>query len=222
MCQLIETVFPTVQFSSFTQLCLTLCDPMNCSMAGFPVYHQLLELAQTHVHRVSDVIQTAHPLSCPSPPAFNLSQHQGLFKWVSCSHQVAKVLEFQLQHQSFLNIQDWFPLGWTDWISLQSKGLSRVFSNTTVWKHQFFGTQQHISPWQIPSPSILHPYCLSCVLSFANLLLGIPLLLISSLLSWAWCFGDHYHYCVLYRHIHFWISKPFPFIQDIILMETLF
>ena len=78
----------------------------------------------------------------PSPPAFNLSQHQGLFQWVSFSHQVAKVLEFQLQHQSFqMNIQDWFPLGLTNLISLQSKGLSRVFSNTTVWKHQFFGAQ---------------------------------------------------------------------------------
>ena len=86
-------------------------------------------------------------LSCPSPPAFNLSQHQGLFMWVSSSHQVAKVLELQLQHQSVLsmNIQDWSPLGWTSWISLQSKALSRVFSNTTVQKHQFFGTQ--LSLW---------------------------------------------------------------------------
>ena len=79
------------------------------------------------------------PLLSSSAPAFSLSQHQGLFKWISSSHQVAKVLEFQLQHP--MNIQDWFPLGWTGWISLQSKGLSRVFSNTTVWKHQFFGTQ---------------------------------------------------------------------------------
>ena len=88
------------QFSSVAQSCPTLCDPMDCSTPGFPVHHQLLELTQTHVHWVSDAIQPSHPLSSPSPPAFNLSQHQGLFKWVSSSHQVAKVLEFQLQHQS--------------------------------------------------------------------------------------------------------------------------
>ena len=74
---------------------------MDCSTPGLPVHHQLLEFTQTHVHWVSDAIQPSHPLSSPSPPAFNLSQHQGLFKWVSSSHQVAKVLEFQLQHQSF-------------------------------------------------------------------------------------------------------------------------
>ena len=87
------------QFSSVAQSRLTLCDPMDCSTPGFPVHHQLPELAQTHVHRVGDAIQPTHPLSSPSPPAFNLSQHQGFFQWVSSSHQVAKVLEFQ--HQSF-------------------------------------------------------------------------------------------------------------------------
>ena len=91
----------SVQFSSVTQLCPTLCSPMACSMLGFPVHHQLLELAQTHVHRVGDAIQPSHPLSSPSPPVFSLSQHQGLFRWVSSSHQVATVLELQLQHQSF-------------------------------------------------------------------------------------------------------------------------
>ena len=112
---------------------------MDCSTQGFPVHHELLELTQTHVHRVGDAIQPSHPLSSPSSLAFNLSQHQGLFQWVSSSHQVAKLLEFQLQHQVLpMNIQDWFPLGWTDWISLQSKGLSRIFSNTTVQKHWFF------------------------------------------------------------------------------------
>ena len=90
-----------IQFSSVTQLRLTLCDPMDCSMPGFPVHQQLLGLTQTHVHRVSDASQPSHPLSFPSPPAFNLSQHRGLFQWVSSSHQVAKVLDFQLQHQSF-------------------------------------------------------------------------------------------------------------------------
>ena len=86
---------------SVTQSCLTLCDPMDCSTPSFPVLHHLPEFAKIHVHRVGDAIQPSHPLSSPSPPAFNLSQHQGLFKWVSSSHQVAKVLEFQLQHQSF-------------------------------------------------------------------------------------------------------------------------
>ena len=99
---------------------------------------------QTHVHWVSDANQPSQPLLIPSPPAFNLSQHQDLFKWVSSSHQVVKILELQFQHQSLPgHIQDWFPLGWTGSISLQSKGLSRVFSNITVQKHQFFS--MHLS-----------------------------------------------------------------------------
>ena len=89
----------SVQFSSFAQSCLTLCDTMNCSTPGLPVHHQLPEFTQTHVQRVDNVIQPSHSLSSPSPPALNLSQHQCLFKWVSSLHQVAKVLEFQLQHQ---------------------------------------------------------------------------------------------------------------------------
>ena len=89
-------------FSPFScSVMFHLCDPMNCSTPGLPVHHQLLESTQAHVHWVSDNIQPSHPLSPPSPPALNLSQHQGLFQWVSSSHQVAKVLEFQLQHQSF-------------------------------------------------------------------------------------------------------------------------
>ena len=90
-----------IQFSSVAQSCPTLCDPVDCSTPGLPVHHQLLELTQTHFHWVGDAIQPSHPLSSPSPPALYLSQHQGLFKWVSSSHQVAKVLEFQLQHQYF-------------------------------------------------------------------------------------------------------------------------
>ena len=90
-----------VQFSSVAQSCLTLCDPMNRSTPGLPVHHQLLEFTQTHVHWVCDAIQPSHPLLSPSPPAPHPSQHQGLFQWVNSSHQVAKVLEFQLQHQSF-------------------------------------------------------------------------------------------------------------------------
>ena len=95
----------SVQFSSVAQLCLTLCDPMNHSMPGLPVHHPFPEFPQTHVHRVDDAIQPSHPLLSPSPPALNLSQHQGLFQWVSSSQQVAKVLEFQLQHQS----HQWIP-----------------------------------------------------------------------------------------------------------------
>ena len=89
------------QFSSVAQSCLTLCDPMDHSTPGLPVHHQLPEFTQTHVHWVRDAIQPSHPLSSPSPPAFSLSQCQGLFQWVSSSHLVVKVLEFQLQHQSF-------------------------------------------------------------------------------------------------------------------------
>ena len=90
-----------IQFSSVAQSFLTFCDSMDSSMPGLPVHHQLPELTQTHVHWVGDATQPSHPLSSPSPPAFNLSQHHGLFQWVSSSHQVAKVLELQLQHQSF-------------------------------------------------------------------------------------------------------------------------
>ena len=98
----------SVQFSSVAQSGLTLYDPMNCSTPGFPVHHQLPEFTQTHVHWVGDAIRPSHPLSSPScplsspsPPALNLSQHQGLFQWVNSSHEVDKVLEFQLEHHSF-------------------------------------------------------------------------------------------------------------------------
>ena len=138
----------------------TLCNPMDCSMPGFPVLHHLLELAQTHgsthVHWVGDAIQPSHPLLSPSYSAFNLSQHQGksrLFTWDgqgvrdSASASVLPMI-----------IQDWFPLGLTDWISLQSKGPSRNFSHTTVQKHQFFEAQtslwsnSHIHIWLSEKP----------------------------------------------------------------------
>ena len=109
--------FSSVQFSLVAQSCLTLCDPMNRSLPGLPVHHQLLEFTQTHVHRVSDAIQPSHPLSSPSPPAPNLSHCRGLFQWVSSLHQVAKVWELQLQHQSF----QWTPRTdflWMDWLDL--------------------------------------------------------------------------------------------------------
>ena len=91
----------SVQCSSGAQLCLTLCNPIHCSIPGLPVHHQLPEFTQTHVHWVSDAIQPSHPLLSPSPPALNLSKHQGLFKQVSSLHQVDNVREFPLQHQSF-------------------------------------------------------------------------------------------------------------------------
>ena len=121
------------QFSSVTQSCPTLCDPMDCSTPGLPVHHQLPEFSQTHVHWVSDAIQPSHPLSPPFPPAFDLSQHQGLFKLFTSGGQSIEVSISTLVLP--MNTQDWSPLEWTGWISLQSQGLSRVFSNTTVQKH---------------------------------------------------------------------------------------
>ena len=140
-------------FCSVAKSCLTLCDPMDCSMPGFSVLYHLPDLAQTHVHWVSDAIQPSHPLSSPLllPPIFPSIR---VFSNVSSLHQVAKVLEFQLQHQFFQwTPKDW-SLGWTGWISLQSMGLSRVFSNTTVKKHQFFSAQ--LSLW---FSSHIHSWC---------------------------------------------------------------
>ena len=111
------------------------------STLGFSVHHQLLEFTQTHVHWVGDAIQPSHPLLSPPPPTFNLSQQQDLFQWVSLCIRWPKYWSFSFGISPFNNIQDWFPLGWSGWIALQSKGLSRVFSNTTVQKHQFFGAQ---------------------------------------------------------------------------------
>ena len=112
-----------VQSSSvhFSHCHVWLCNPMDCSTPGFPVHHQLPEPTQTHVHRVGDAIQPSHPLLSPSPPAFNLSKHQGLFQWVSSLHQVANVLEFQLQHQSFQWIfrTDFFRIDRLDLLAVQ-------------------------------------------------------------------------------------------------------
>ena len=119
---------------------------MNRSTPGLPVHHQLPEFTQSHVHWVGDAIQPSHPLSSPSPPAPNPSQHQGLFQWVNSSHEVASIGVSASASVLPMNTQDWSPLGWTGWISLQSKGLSRVFSNTTVQKHQFLSAQLFHSP----------------------------------------------------------------------------
>ena len=132
----------SIIFSSVAQSCPTLCNPMGCSMPGFPVHHQLPELAQTHVHWFSDAIQLFHPLSSPSPPVFNFSQHQGLFPvsqlFASGGQSIGVSASPSILPK---NIQDWSPLGLTGWISLKSKGISRVFSNTTVQKHQLSGAQ---------------------------------------------------------------------------------
>ena len=128
----------TVQFSSVAQSCLTLCDPMNRSTPGFPVHHHVPEFTQTHIHQVSDAIQPSHPWSSPSPPALNPSQHQSLFQWVNSSRESQLLSTGVSALASFLpkKSQGWSPSEWTGGISLQSKGLSRVFSNTTVQKHQ--------------------------------------------------------------------------------------
>ena len=132
-----------VHFLSHAQLFF---DPMDCSTPGFPVHHHLLELAQSHVHWVGDAIQPSHPLSSPSPPAFSLSQHQALFQWPKYwSFSISPCNEY---------------LGLTGLICLQSKGLLRVFSNTSVQKHQFFGVQPSL--WSI---SHLH--------TFSSLVLGV-------------------------------------------------
>ena len=121
---------------SVAKFCLTLCDPMDCSMPGFPILHCLLEFAQTHVHWVGDAIQPSHPQLPSSPPALNLSQHQSLFQWVSSSHQVAKVLGVSASTSVLpMNIQGSLPLGSTSLIFLQFKAFSRVFSSTTIWRH---------------------------------------------------------------------------------------
>ena len=129
------------QLSSVTQSCPTLRDTMDCSMPVLPVHHELPELIQTHVHWVSDAIQPSHPLSSPSPPAFNLSQHQGLVMSQFFASGGLSTGVTASASDLPMTIQAWFPLGWTGSISLQSMGLSRVFSNTTVQKHQFLSAE---------------------------------------------------------------------------------
>ena len=127
--------------------------PHGLQHSMFPCPSQSPRLGQTHVHWVGYMFQPSHALSSPSPPAFNLSQHQGLFWWVSSFHGGQSIRASPSALVLPMNIQDWFPLGLTAWISLQSKGLSRVFSSTTVQKHHFFSTQSsswsnsHIYTW---------------------------------------------------------------------------
>ena len=137
---------PSVQFSSVTQ-CLTLCDPMNCSTPGLPVHHHLLEFIQTHVHRVSDAIQPSHPLSSPSPPAPNPSQHQSLFQWVNSPHQVAKVLEFpSKEHPGLISLR----MDWLDLLAVQGtlkSLLQHHNSKASVLRCSAFFTVQFSHPY---------------------------------------------------------------------------
>ena len=143
-------VFSSVQSLSRVQL----CDPMDCSTPGLPVYHQLLEFTQTHVHWVSDAIQPFRPLLSPSSPAFNLSQHQGLFKRVSSSHHKAKVLEFQLQHQAFQWIlkTDFLRMDWLDLLAVQGT-LKSLFqhhsSKASILRHSAFFIVQLSHPYMM-------------------------------------------------------------------------
>ena len=143
--------------SSDAQSCLTLWDPMDGSTLGLPVQHQLLELSQIYVHWVGDAIKPSYPPPSPSPPAFNLSQHQGLLHWVSSSHQVAKVLEFQLQHPSF----QWIfrtDFLWDDWLDLLAvwgtlRSLLQHHSSkaSILWRSAFFIVQishPYMTTWQ--------------------------------------------------------------------------
>ena len=163
-----------IQFSS-VQSCPTLCNSMDSSMSVFPVHHQPPELTQTDIQQVGDAIQPSHPLSSPSPPAFNLSQDQGSFPvslfFASGGQSIGASSSTSILP---MNVQVWLPLEWTCWISLQSKGLSRVFPNTTVQKHQFFGDQlslrstSHIHAWLLENISLTRwdhggEFCLNLV-----------------------------------------------------------
>ena len=146
------------QFSSVAQSCPTLCNPMNCSTPGLPVHHQLPEFTQTHVHRVHDAIQPSLPRLSPSPPAPNPSPQQSFFQWVNSSMRWPKYWSFSFSIIPSKEIPGLisFRMDWL--ISLQSKELSRIFSNTTVQKHQFFGAQpssqsnSHIHTWSQEKP----------------------------------------------------------------------
>ena len=149
-----EWVYRIMLFCSVAKLYPTLCNPRDCNTSDFPVLHYLLEFAQTHVHWVDDAIQPSHPLLPPSPSALSLSQHQGLFQWVGSLWSGSQSIGASASASVLpMNIGGWFPLGLTGLISLQSKGLSRIFSNTSIQKHQFSGTQlslwsnSHIRTW---------------------------------------------------------------------------
>ena len=150
--------FSSVQFSLVAQSCLTVCDPLDCSTPGFPVHHQILEHTQSHVHQIGDAIQPSHPLLSPSPPAFSLSQHQGLLKWVSSLHHMAKILEFQLQHQSFqysglISVK----IDWLDLLAVQGtlkSLLQHHSSKSSIHWHSAFFTVQLSHPYMTTGKTI--------------------------------------------------------------------
>ena len=177
------------QFSSVIQSCPTLCDPMNHSTPGLPVHHQLLESTQTHVHQVSDAIQPSHPLSSPSP-ALNHSQHQGLFKWVSSSHQVAKGLKFQLQHQSFqYSGLISFSRDWLDLLAVQGtlKSLLQHRSSkaSILWCSAFFIVQLS-HPYMIVGKTIALTRW-SFVGKVMSLLFSMLSMLVIAFIPWSKC-----------------------------------
>ena len=142
---LTDTQFSSVQFSSVGQSCLTLCNPMDCSMPGVPVYHQLLEFNQTHVHWVGDSIQPSHPLLAPSPPAFNLSQHQGLFQWVALWIRWQKYWSFSNSPSNEYSGPISFRIDWLDLLAVQEtfKSLLQHHSSkaSILWHSTFFMVQ---------------------------------------------------------------------------------
>ena len=182
--------FSSVQFNSVTQSCWTLCYPMDCRTPDFPVHHQLPELTQTYIHQIGDVIQPSHPLSSNHLilchplllplsifPTIRVFSNESVLpiRW-------PKYCKFNSTSALPVNIQDWSPLGWTGWISLQSKGLSRVFSNTKVRKHQSFSAQlslqsnSHIHTWLPEKPylwldgPLLAKRCLCFLIRYLSLL----------------------------------------------------
>ena len=186
---------------SVAQSYLTLCDPMDCSTPDFPVLQYLLELAQTHAHWVGNAIQPSCPLSSSSSPALNFSQY----------HIFAVSRLFALGGQSIgasasasilpMNIKDWFPLGWTGWISLQSKGLSRVFSSTTVQKHQFFSAQSSLRSNSHIHIGLLESLSKKVVLlTYMSLFQDCPIgilflsLKLTLIYSAVWCWGQDCKY----------------------------
>ena len=150
--QMLGQILSSVQFISVAQSCPTLCDPMNCSMPGLPVHHQLLEFTQTHVHWVSDAIQPSHPLLSPSPPAPNPSQHQSPFQWVISSHEVAKVLSFSFsiipskEHPGLISSR----MDWLDLLAVQGtlkSLLQHHSSKASSLRHSAFFTVQFSHPY---------------------------------------------------------------------------
>ena len=146
------------QFSSVAQLCLTLCNPMNDSTPGLSVHHQFLESTQTHVHQVGDAIQPSHPLSSPSPPALNLSQHQVFSNKSALRIRWPKYWSFSFNISLPMNTQDWSPLRWTGWISLQSKGLKSLLqhhsSKASILRCSAFFIVQLSHPYMTTGKSI--------------------------------------------------------------------